>query len=193
MRGPRADLALYAGLLTAFAIVILQVSMGPAIVGISVAVAIGYLSWLFAFGARVPPTGRRVLRLYALGFALHCVHAFEEVRTGLQRELPSLAGYEWSTLRFSVFNVAVLALFAAGWVALRRGVQLAHLLAWILAVVVGIGNGAFHLVVVADRAGYFPGAWTALPHLVVGTLLARALLAERRGGDSSSARAPSPS
>ena len=40
MRGPRADLALYAGLLTAFAIVTLQVSMGPAIVGISAAGAI---------------------------------------------------------------------------------------------------------------------------------------------------------
>ena len=39
----------------------------------------------------------------------------------------------------------------------------------------GVGNGVAHLMLVVAQGGYFPGAWTALHCLIVGTVLLRQL------------------
>src|SRR5262245_50470635 len=103
--------------------------------------------------ARVPPT-------YVAAVLVQCAHLAEEYATGFHRAFPPVLGAEpWSGNRFLAFNLAWLAVFAAGGFGLARGKRPAYLVALFLAWGGGIGNGLGHLALAARAGGYFPGVY----------------------------------
>ena len=162
------------GLLVVAACAIMMATMGRAVSLLAIALALSYVLWL-----RLPraPRPSRIVPLYAAAVLVQCAHLLEEYRAGFHRALPPLFGTEpWSDRRFLVFNIVWLAIFVAAGVALTREKRIACLVALFLALGGGIGNGVAHLALVVREGGYFPGAYTAVLALLVGTLLARRLL-----------------
>lgn len=78
----------------------------------------------------------------------------------------------WSEQRFLAFNLVWLAVFVIAGFGLARRKRVAYLVALFLAIGGGIGNGLGHLALSAREGGYFPGAYTGLVALLVGSLLA---------------------
>jgi hypothetical protein len=151
--------------------------LGRAAALLSAALVVAYAVWVR--GAWSVASGS-LLSTYAVGLVVFLIHAYEELRTGFQRRLPALVGAEWTDSQFLVFNTAWFAAFVfAGW-ALRRRHPLSVLIVLFFAIGGGVGNGMAHLLLVVNRRGYFPGAWTAPLCLIVGVTLLRQLVTVTR-------------
>ncbi|MFL5541928.1 MAG: hypothetical protein ACJ8J0_23270 [Longimicrobiaceae bacterium] len=172
------------GLVVAAACALTFAAMGWAAGLLVAAMVVSYGLWI---GRMEWPATARVVPVYLAAVVVQCAHLAEEYATGFHRAFPPVLGAEpWSGGRFLAFNLAWLAVFAAGGVALARGKRSAYLVALFLALGGGIGNGLGHLALAARAGGYFPGAYTGVLALVVGSLLAYRLLRDER--DPSSGR-----
>jgi Protein of unknown function with HXXEE motif len=131
--------------------------MGPVSLGLAVVLVVSYA--LAASGTL--RTSERLLWPAALAVVVQAAHFAEELGSGFQRELPSLAGAPpWSLARFALFNGAWLVAFA--WAAATRGrSRLGLAILGFLALGGGLLNGVAHVLLAIWRGGYFPGLATA--------------------------------
>jgi hypothetical protein len=146
--------------------------MGPAIILLSGGLAVAYAVW--AFG-RWKNDVRAILPMYLLAIAVQCLHFTEEYVTGFQRQFPRLLESQWSDPQFVTFNLLWLAAFGLAGLGVYRRLPLAYLIAFFLALIGGVGNGASHLLLSAMHRGYFPGLITAPLCLAVGIVLLKRL------------------
>ena len=155
------------------------VVMGRAVSPLVLALAVSYLLWIGQPTLR--PT-RGLLVTYASAVLVQCAHLVEEYTTGFYLAYPPILGAApWSASRFLGFNFAWLAIFVVAGFGIARSWRSAYLVALFLALGGGIGNGLGHLVLSARRGGYFPGAYTAILALLVGSALLRRLLRPEPG------------
>jgi hypothetical protein len=157
--------------------------MGPAVIGLSVGFALSYVAWIATY-YRQPRARKRLLLLYALATSVQCLHLIEEYVGSFHEEFPKIWGYEWGREEFLTFHLIGIAIFIVAGVGLTRRIRLSYLFVWILALVGGLGNGLLHLLATLVRLEYFPGAATAVTHLLVGLLLLRELLSPQRTDSS---------
>jgi hypothetical protein len=123
------------------------------------------------------PPAESIIGVYAVAVVVQCAHLVEEYRTGFYRVFPAVFGGDpWSAQRFLTFNLVWLTVFVIAGVGLLRGKQGAYLVALFLAIGGGIGNGLGHLALSAREGGYFPGAYTGVLALIVGSILAYRLM-----------------
>src|SRR5262249_51452601 len=149
---------------------------GPAIWGLNAGLIAAYALWVRRLDRPTRPDAvLAVIYLAAIGIQL--AHFTEEYRSGFQRELPGLFGYQWSDAQFLTFNLLWLAAFALSALGVWRGRKLAYLVLWFFALVGGIGNGIAHVGLALARGGYFPGLFTAPLMLAAGIVLVRRLVA----------------
>jgi hypothetical protein len=112
---------------------------------------------------------------------VQCAHLLEEYRTGFYRVFPPVFGADpWSARRFLTFNVVWLIVFLIAGFGLVRGRRGAYLVAMFLALGGGVLNGLGHIALSIREGGYFPGAYTGVLALVVGTVLAYRVLGRPR-------------
>jgi hypothetical protein len=145
-----------------------SVCLGRATIGLSLGLIFAYLYWVFGRWQ-----GRRegVLWLYIVSIGFFCLHFAEEYWTGFYRDFPGLFGIQWSPLRFVVFNLVWLALFALSAVGVYRERPEAYLIVIFFALFGGILNGAGHIVLSLAQWRYFPGTVTAPLMLASGFIL----------------------
>lgn len=166
------------GLLVVAGVLFQSLWLGRAAALLSVALVLAFAIWIVGPWSLA---SRSLGATYAVALVVFLVHLCEEFLNGFQRQWPALVGDRWTDAQYLVFNAAWLATFAlAGW-GLRRRSPLAALIVLFVALGGGVGNGAGHLLMVAVRGGYFPGAWTAPLCLIVGIVLLRQLFPVRRG------------
>jgi len=159
-----------AALAVAVACVVTLVTMGRAAIFLVVAMLLCYALWVRR--TEWPPV-ETVLGVYALAVVVQCAHLVEEYLTGFYREFPAVFGASpWSEKRFLIFNFVWLTIFLSAGMGLARGRRVAYLVALFLAIGGGIGNGLGHLALSAREGGYFPGAYTGVLALLVGSILA---------------------
>jgi hypothetical protein len=122
-----------------------------------VAMVASYALWM---GRGEWPAAARVLPAYAAAVLVQCAHLAEEYASGFHRVFPPVLGAEpWSGGRFLAFNLAWLAVFAAGGTGLARGKRPAYLVAsWRSAAGSGTGWGTW-------RSRRAPGATHPSPLL----------------------------
>lgn len=156
------------------ACVLTVATMGRATIFLVVAMVVCYALWVRR--TEWPPA-ETVVRVYALAVLVQCAHLVEEYLAGFYRVFPPVFGADpWSEQRFLIFNVVWLTIFVLAGVGLLRGRRVAYLVALFLAIGGGIGNGLGHLALSAREGGYFPGAYTGVLALLVGSLLAYRLM-----------------
>ena len=156
---------------------LIVVTMGRAAGMLVVAVIVSYAVWLTRSRW---PVADRILPVYAFAVLIQCAHLIEEYGNGFHRLFPPVLGAEpWSDRRFLIFNLIWLAVFVSAAVGLLLGNRVAYLVALFLGIGGGIGNGLGHLVLSARARGYFPGVYTGILALLVGTALTYRLLATR--------------
>jgi Protein of unknown function with HXXEE motif len=178
------DRWLGAGFLIA-AILFQALWLGLPAVFLSVALVVSYALWI-STSWRVAP---RLRAAFVLGILVFVGHAVEEFTTGFQLGLPALFGRAaWSDLQYVVFNAVWALVFIAAALTLRAGRSFPVFIVIFFAVAGGVGNGVLHLLLVLQRGGYFPGAWTALLCLAVGIWLLRLLYAPTPLGEPPASR-----
>lgn len=145
---------------------------------VSVALVISYGLWIGSAWRVVP----RLQVVCSIAVLLFVIHVAEEFLAGLPVALPELFGRPpWMDYQYLAFNGAWLLVFGAAAITVRAGRALAVLVILFFAVAGGVGNGVLHLLLVVQRGGYFPGAWTAPFCLIVGVWLLRLLYAAPAG------------
>jgi len=142
--------------------------LGRATILLTVGMLISYFLWFGALWKKEPGA---VLPYYLIAVIVQCIHFVEEFFYGFARDFPKLFGFEWSETRFVVFNLAWLVIFAVAVVGIRRGMALAYLVLFFLAIAGGIGNGIGHVLLYVWRGRYFPGVATAPFCLIIGAAL----------------------
>lgn len=161
-------------LAVALACILTLATMGCATVLLVVLMLLCYALWVRR--TEWPPA-ETVLGVYALAVLVQCAHSVEEYVAGFYREFPAVFGASpWSGRRFLIFNLVWLTIFVSAGVGLSRGRRVAYLVALFLAIGGGIGNGIGHLALSARERGYFPGVYTGVFALLVGSLLAYRLM-----------------
>jgi hypothetical protein len=161
------------GLAAAAVSVVELAIMGRAVSPLVVALGLVYALWASRPAWRAT---RRTVLAYTAAFAAQSAHLVEEYRAGFYQAFPPVFGAEaWSSTRFLLFNVAWMVAFVVGGYGLAHERRWAYLIALFLAIGGGAGNGLGHLVLVAMRGGYFPGAITAVLVLAAGIVLLREL------------------
>lgn len=156
------------------ACVIILVTMGRATILLVVTLVVCYALWVRRSGW---PAAKSIIGIYAVAVVVQCAHLFEEYRTGFYRVFPPVFGADpWSARRFLTFNLVWLTVFLIAGFGLVRGRRGAYLVATFLAIGGGILNGLGHIALTFREGGYFPGAYTGVIALVVGTVLAYRLL-----------------
>jgi hypothetical protein len=163
-----------AGLLVAAAGVATLATMGRATIFLVVAMVVCYVLWLRRLEW---PPAKSIIGIYGLALLVQCFHMFEEYRAGFHRVFPAVFGASpWSDQRFLIFNFAWLAIFIIAGFGLARQKREAYLVSMFLAIGGGILNGLGHLALSARQGGYFPGAYTGVLALFVGSLLTYRLM-----------------
>lgn len=159
-----------AGLVVAAACALTLLTMGRAASLLVVAMVVSYALWIPR--SEWPPA-ESIISVYAAAVIVQCAHMVEEYRAGFYRLFPPVFGADpWSEQRFLAFNLVWLAVFVIAGFGLARRKRVAYLVALFLAIGGGIGNGLGHLALSAREGGYFPGAYTGVVALLVGSLLA---------------------
>lgn len=149
-------------------------TMGRATSLLVVAMVVSYGSWVRR--TKWPPV-ESIVGVYAAAVLVQCAHLVEEYRAGFYRVFPPVFGADpWSARRFLVFNLVWLTVFVVAGIGLIRGKREAYLAAVFLAIGGGILNGIGHLALSAREGGYFPGAYTGVLALLVGSILACRLM-----------------
>jgi hypothetical protein len=117
------------------------------------------------------------VRLTWIGIAVQTAHALEERLTDFPERFPALLGLDpWPAGFFETFNAAWIVIWIAAALAVSRGVRLAVLPVWFLALAM-VANGVGHPLMALAVRGYFPGLWTSPVEGVVGWFLLRRWLA----------------
>ena len=166
------------GLVVAAVCALTLLTMGRATILLVAAMVMAYALWVRRSES---PPAESVISVYAAAVLVHCAHLVEEYVTGFHRVFPPVFGADpWSERRFLVFNLVWLMIFVLTGFALARRKRWAYLVALFLAIGGGIGNGLGHLALSARAGGYFPGVYTGVLGLLVGSLLTYQLL-RRRG------------
>lgn len=161
-------------LAVAVACVLTLATMGRATIFLVVAMLLCYALWV---RRREWPPVESVLGVYALAVLVMGAHMVEEYLAGFYRVFPPVFGAgPWSSQRFLIFNLLWLTIFVIAGVGLAHGRRVAYLVALFLAIGGGIGNGLGHLALSARESGYFPGAYTGVLALLVGSILAYRLM-----------------
>src|SRR5215213_7435049 len=156
------------------ACIIILVTMGRATIPLVVTLAVCYAIW--ARRSDWPPS-KNIIGLYSFAVIVQCAHVVEEYRTGFFRAFPPVLGADpWSARRFLVFNFAWLTVFLIAGFGLVRKRRGAYLIAMFLAIAGGILNGLGHLALSAREGAYFPGAYTGVLALLVGSILTYRLM-----------------
>lgn len=156
------------------ACVIILVTMGRATIPLVVTLAVCYAIW--ARRSEWPPA-KSIIGVYAVAVVVQCAHLFEEYRTGFYRVFPPVFGADpWSARRFLVFNFVWLTVFLIAGFGLLRGRRGAYLVAMFLAIGGGVLNGLGHIALSIREGKYFPGAYTGVLALVVGSVLTYRLM-----------------
>lgn len=156
------------------ACVIILLTMGRATIPLVVTLAVCYTIWA---RRSVWPSAKSIIGVYAVAVVVQCAHVFEEYRTGFYRVFPPVFGADpWSARRFLVFNFVWLTVFLIAGFGLVRGRRGAYLVAMFLAIGGGILNGLGHLALSVREGGYFPGAYTGVLALAVGSILTYRLM-----------------
>jgi len=154
--------------------IIILVTMGRATILLVVTLAVCYAIW--ARRSEWPPA-KSLIRLYALAVVVQCAHLLEEYYTGFYRVFPPVFGADpWSARRFLVFNFVWLTVFLIAGFGLVRGRRGAYLIVMFLAIGGGVLNGLGHIALSVREGGYFPGAYTGVLALVVGSVLTYRLM-----------------
>lgn len=156
------------------ACVIILVTMGRVTIPLVVTLAVCYGIW-----ARRSewPAAKNIIGVYSVAVIVQFAHLFEEYRTGFYRAFPAVFGADpWSARRFLVFNFAWLTVFLIAGFGLVRGRRGAYLVAMFLAIGGGILNGLAHIALSIREGGYFPGAYTGVLALLVGSVLTYRLM-----------------
>jgi hypothetical protein len=167
-----------AGLVVAAVSAITLLTMGRATSLLVAAMVLSYALWVRQ--SEWPPP-ESIISVYAAAVLVQCAHLVEEYLTGFYRVFPPVFGADpWSERRFLIFNLVWLTIFVVAGFALARSKRGAYLVAVFLAIGGGIGNGLGHLALSARAGGYFPGAYTGVLALLVGSLLTQRLMRRPR-------------
>lgn len=142
--------------------------LGLPAIFLSVALLIAFALWVGSRWRFVP----RLRVAFSLAIAAFVGHATEEYLAGFHHDLPALFGsVPWTDRQFLVFNAIWGVVFVACALAVGPGRTLPVLFILFFAIAGGVGNGVLHLLLVAQRGAYFPGAGTAPLLLAVGIWL----------------------
>jgi hypothetical protein len=107
------------------------------------------------------PARERVVRLFLIGLALHCLHFAEEFATRFHERFPPLLGLRgWSPEFFIAFNLVWLAVWVLAALGLRAGYRPAFFPVWFFAIA-AVANGIAHPLLAVVARGYFPGLVTS--------------------------------
>jgi hypothetical protein len=169
--------------LTAAAITVNALVMGPAVILLNIGLVASLLAWLTTGGGRPFPT-RLVGPIYLASIAAQTCHFIEEYAGRLYELAPPL--FDLSPLpaqKFVVFNLIWIGIFLVSAFGVFRRVPLALLPVWFMALIGGIGNSIFHTWLAVQSGEYAPGLATALINLPLGIALAY-LLANPNGPKS---------
>jgi len=157
--------------LTAAAVTLNAFVMGPAVILLNAGLIASLLAWLTT-GAGRPYPHRLVRPLFLASIAIQIFHFVEEYAGQVHELVPPL--FSLSPLpagKFVVFNLIWIGIFLVSAVGVFRGVRLALLPVWFMALIGGIGNSIFHTWLAVQGGGYAPGLATALINLPLGVAL----------------------
>jgi Protein of unknown function with HXXEE motif len=175
---PNSSSRVLGGAFTLLAIAFQVVWLGLPAIFLGVALVASYALWLEGSWSVSP--GLR--RWFLIGIFVFVAHVIEEYSTGFPEALPGLFGRDaWSGAQYFVFVGVWGLLFVGSALSLGSPTRLPVLVLIFFAIGGGVGNGLLHLIMVLVRGAYFPGAWTALPCLVVGVILLRLLYPRSAG------------
>lgn len=144
---------------------------------LDIGLMIGFVVW----AARIKtPVEASIMGLYLVAVSIQCIHLLEEYLTGFQTEFPQLFGYSWTDQQFLTLNLSWLAVFVLTGVGLHYRIRVSFIVVYFFAIIGGIANGLAHPLLSLMKGGYFPGLVTSPFALVVGLMLLRKLLRNRR-------------
>jgi hypothetical protein len=169
--------------LTATAVTLSALIMGPAVILLNIGLIASFLAWLTTGGGR-PFPNRLVGPIYLASIAVQTCHFIEEYAGRVYELLPPM--FELSPLppqRFVLFNLVWIAVFLAAAIGVFKRARLSLLAVWFMALLGGIGNAFFHGWLAIQAGGYAPGVITALVNLPFGITLVF-LLARPKGQNS---------
>ena len=116
-----------------------------------------------------------LFRVAWLALAVQAAHFGEEWATGFRMRFPELMGLSvWPDAFFVTFNVVWIVVWMASLWALARGVRVAVLPLWFLALGT-VANGIAHPLFALAAGGYFPGLYTSPVVGIAGCVLLRKL------------------
>lgn len=167
-------------LLTAAAISVNAMVMGPAVILLNIGLVASLLAWLTT-GAGRPYPPRLVGPLYLASISIQTFHFVEEFTGRVYELVPPLFNLNpFSARQFAVFNVIWIGIFLFSAAGVFKHVRLALLPVWFVALIGGIGNSIFHTWLAVQSGEYAPGLATALINLPLGIALVY-LLAKPKG------------
>ena len=154
---------------TAAAIAGLLATIGALGSGLALMLLVSFGWWA---SGRWQMDASRALPRATIAVLVVAAHMAEEFATGFPREFPGLFGNRpWSDAQFLGVTGTALVVFAFATLGARRGIRLAYLPLFFLALGGGIANGLAHLAAAAWRGGYSPGLFTAPLCLIAGAAL----------------------
>jgi hypothetical protein len=157
--------------LTAAAVTFNALVMGPAVTLLNAGLMASLSAWLMT-GAGRPYPHRLVRPLFLASIAIQTFHFVKEYAGEVHELVPPL--FSFSPLpaeKFVVINLIWIGIFLVSAVGVFRGVRLALLPVWFMALIGGIGNSIFHTWLAVQGGGYAPGLATALINLPLGVAL----------------------
>ena len=170
--------------LTAAAIMVNALVMGPAVILLNIGLAASFLAWLTT-GAGRPYPPRLVGPLFLASISIQTFHFVEEFTGRVYEFVPPLFNLSpFPAQKFAVFNVIWIGIFLFSAAGVFKHVRLALLPVWFMALIGGIGNSIFHTWLAVQSGEYAPGLATALINLPLGIALVY-LLANPKGPNSS--------
>lgn len=177
-------------ILTAAAIGLNTIVMGPAVILLNIGLIASLLAWLTT-GAGRPFPHRLVGPLYLASITIQIFHFLEEHAGRLYELVPPMFNLSPLTAqKFVVFNLIWIGIFLVSAVGVFRCVRMALVPVWFMALIGGIGNSIFHSWLALQGGGYAPGLATALVNLPLGIALVYLLVKTKGAEFTTTSRRP---
>jgi hypothetical protein len=157
--------------LTAAAVGLNTLVMGPAVILLNIGLAASLLAWLASGAGRLFPQPL-LGPFFLVSIAVHTLHFAEEYAGRLYQLVPPM--FDLAPLpsrQFAVFNLIWIGIFFVSAVGVFRRVRLALLPVWFMALIGGFGNAVIHSWISVRVGGYVPGLITSLVNLPLGITL----------------------
>jgi hypothetical protein len=168
--------------LTFLAIGVNFLTMGPAVILLNIGLVAALIAWITT-GEDWRDPHRLIAPFFVASIVVQALHFTEEYRGRLYETLPPLFGFDpFTAKQFGMFNIVWLVIFMTAAVGVFKGVRLALLVVWFMALLGCIGNALFHGWLAIRIGGYVPGVVTAFFNLPLGIILI-ALLTGPQGRD----------